>query len=241
MMKRIHKAAFIGTVITVMCAGTPGIAAADSVVVLPPSTPTTQATLPFSESYTNGSSTVTGSPGGAGGITTYSLSSGTYAYAQSFNQALTPFTPPGSSNSYAFYTDYVFTVAPNAFDSLTSSINLGTGLAVNGLQARLYDYSVGSTQNLTLPAFDPTGTVLDGWSTAVNLMPGLTTDDAVIAPTTLAAGTYVLEIRASSVGASGGSYSGSLNLTPVPLPAPLPLLLSGLTGLGWLARRRQLG
>lgn len=239
-MKRVQNGAFIGSAIAAMWAGTLGTAAADTVVTLPPSTLTTQTALPFSESYINGSSPVTGNPGGAGGITTYSLSSGTYAYSQSFNQPLTPFTPAGSTHSYAFYTDYVFTVAPNSLDSLTSSVNLGTTLAVNGLQARLYDYVVGATQNLTLPAFSPTGTILDAWSTAVNLAPGLTADTAVIQPTTLAAGTYVLEIRASTVGASGGSYSGSLNLTPVPLPAALPLLLSGLGGFGLLARRRKL-
>jgi hypothetical protein len=239
-MKRFQKGVFAASAVAVLWAGTVGVAAADTVVVLPPTTLTTQTALPFSETFINGSSTVTGNPGGAGGITTYALSSGTYFYGQSINQALTPFMPPGSTHSYGFYTDYVFTVAPNSFDSLTASINLGTAKAVNGLQARLYDYSVGSTQNLTLPAFTPTGTVLDGWSTAVNLAPGLTADASVIAPTNLAAGTYVLEIRASSVGTTGGSYGGVLNLTPVPLPAALPLLLSGLGGLGWLARRRKL-
>lgn len=236
-MKGLRNCALVASAIASIWVGT---AAADTVVLLPPSTQTTQTALPFSETYINGSATVTGNPGGAGGITTYSLSSGTYAYSQSFNQALTPFTPSGSTSSYAFYTDFVFTVAPNSFDSLTSSINLGTALAVNGLQARLYDYVVGSTQNLTLPSFHPTGTILDSWSTAVNLAPGLTASTAVIQPTTLSAGTYVLEIRAASVGTSGGSYSGTLNLTPVPLPAALPLLLSSLGGFGLFARRRKL-
>jgi hypothetical protein len=48
----------------------------------------------------------------------------------------------------------------------------------------------------------------------------------------------VLEIRASSVGTAGGSYSGVVNLTPVPLPAALPLLFSGL-GLFGAFRRKQ--
>jgi hypothetical protein len=144
------------------------------------------------------------------------------------------------SNSYAFYTDYVFTVAPGTFDSLTSSINLGTSYAINGLQAQLYDYSVGSTSNTLLPAFSPTGTVVDGWSSAVNLGSGTTQSDAVIAPTMLAAGTYVLEIRANSVGSSGGGYSGTLNFAPVPLPGGWPLLMTGVAGLGLWMRRRPL-
>jgi PEP-CTERM motif len=60
----------------------------------------------------------------------------------------------------------------------------------------------------------------------------------VLNPTTLAAGTYVLEIRGDVTGSSGGTYSGELNLNPVPLPAALPLLLSGLGLLGFARKRR---
>jgi hypothetical protein len=60
----------------------------------------------------------------------------------------------------------------------------------------------------------------------------------VLPQTTLAAGTYVLEIRGNVTGTSGGGYGGVLNLTPVPLPAALPLLLSGLGLIGAAARRR---
>jgi hypothetical protein len=60
----------------------------------------------------------------------------------------------------------------------------------------------------------------------------------VLNPTTLAAGTYVLEIRGDVTGSDGGTYSGSLNLNPVPLPAALPLLLSGFGLLGGTLRKR---
>jgi hypothetical protein len=215
-----------------LTAGSISAAMADTVIDL-----TAPSTLPSSVTYIAGSSAVAGNPlSTTGGVTTYTLSSpGTYNYGQSFGP-LSLFT--SGSKQYAFYTDYVFTVAPSAFDSLSSSINLGTTEAVNGLQARLYDYSVGSTQNLTLPAFSPSGPVSDAWSTASNLAPGLTGSTSVITPTTLGAGTYVLEIRASSVGTAGGSYSGVVNLTPVPLPAALPLLFSGL-GLFGAFRRKQ--
>lgn len=207
---------------------------ADTVTIVPPGTGTSPGLLPYSVTYVNGSAQIQGTPGTAGGgIDVSSLASGTYAYAQTFNTPLTTFTPTGVTGSYAFYTDYVFTVAPSQVDSMTSSINLGTALAVNGLSARLYSYSAGGTSNTLLPAFNPTGTLLDSWSSDVNLAPGLTASDAVIAPTMLGAGTYVLEIRAASVGSSGGSYSGTLNLAPVPLPASLPLLLSAAVGLGF--------
>jgi hypothetical protein len=212
-----------------------GSAYADTVVALP-----SPNTLPNSVVYVNGSAQVIGKSGGPGGITTYTLDQpGTYNFGQSFG-ALTPFTPPGGSSSYVFYVDYIFTIAPGTVDSLTSSINLGSALAVNGLQARLYEYNVpGGSQNLTLPAFSPNGPVLDAWSTSQNLGPGLTGNYSVIAPTTLAAGTYVEEIRATSVGTSGGSFSGELNLTPVPLPASLWLLLGGLGGLVAMMRQSK--
>jgi hypothetical protein len=61
----------------------------------------------------------------------------------------------------------------------------------------------------------------------------------VLDPTTLTAGSYVLEIRGEVTGSSGGTYTGSLNLNPVPLPAALPLLLSGLGLLGGWIRKRN--
>ncbi len=230
-----------GSLLTGLWLATGNAAVADTVVNLPPCPSNSSGCLASSETYFNGSAQVTGAPGAGGGITTYSLSSGTYNYGQSFNTSLTPFTPPGGSSTYAFYTDFVFTIGANQVDSLTSSINLGTNLAVNGLQARLYSYNAGGTQNLTLPSFQPTGTVWDAWSGAVNLAPGLTQQYSVISPTTLGAGTYVLEIRATSVGDTGGSYSGVLNITPVPLPAALPLAMTGLAALTAFVRRRRQG
>jgi hypothetical protein len=55
----------------------------------------------------------------------------------------------------------------------------------------------------------------------------------VIPTTTLAAGSYILQILAS------GTYSGTLSATSVPLPASAWLMMSGVAGLLVLARRRR--
>jgi hypothetical protein len=141
-----------------------------------------------------------------------------------------------SGSTFGFYDDFVFQVATGTVDSLTTSINLGTLLAINDLQVRIYSLAGNSPPVLGTPA----GGAIDGWSTAINYAPGLTGMQALFQPTTLQAGTYVLEIRGNVTGANGGSYSGVLNLAPVPVPAALPLLLSGIGLLGAAAGRRRM-
>jgi hypothetical protein len=159
------------------------------------------------------------------------LSSGSYTYANT----LTGTGQTVGTTGQGFFDDYVFSIAASTADSVTSTINLGNS-QISNLQASIFSYSGGS-----LPLFGstlPPGTVeLDGWSTAFS-----NGSYAVIAPVTLTAGTYALEIR-GTVPTSGatGTYSGVLNLAaaPVPLPAGLPLLLSGVAGLGFWVRRRR--
>jgi hypothetical protein len=141
---------------------------------------------------------------------------------------------PGAPG-FSFYDDYVFTVAAATVDSLTSEIDLGS-LSIGNLEERVYSLA----PNSTLPAINGPATGFQtNWTAPVNFtaggVNGMTT---VLNPTTLAAGTYVLEIRGDVTGSSGGTYSGELNLNPVPLPAALPLLLSGLGLLGFARKRR---
>jgi hypothetical protein len=143
-----------------------------------------------------------------------------------------------STTSYGFYDDYVITIGAGQVDSITSTITIGSSSGIAGLSVRLYDYTAngGIAPLLTAPA---PGTAFDAWSTTIPVAPGATATYSVLPSTTLAAGTYVIEVRGTASGASGGAYSGTLNVTPVPVPAALPLLLSGFGLVGALGRRRR--
>jgi hypothetical protein len=163
------------------------------------------------------------------------MGSASYNYANGFTSQQ---TTNYATTSYGFYDDFVFTVGSNQADSITSTISLGSGTGISNLQVRLYDFTAngGAVPLLATPV---TGSAFDAWSTPVSYAPGVTGTIAVLNPTTLAAGTYVLEVRGTATGTGGGSYAGVLNVTPVPLPAGLPLLLSGVGALGGLLRRRR--
>lgn len=173
---------------------------------------------------------------GAGTVTDATLG-GTYTYGNSFGNLTTALYTPSSGSSagidFEFYDDYVFTIDAAAVNSVTSTINLGNVFAVDNLQARLYD----ATSQSSLPVLGtPVGGVIEDWSSSVsgggNVM--LTILDNV----SLASGTYVLEIRGSVSGSSGGSYAGVMNVAPVPLPAALWLFGSALAGVAASRRRR---
>jgi hypothetical protein len=171
----------------------------------------------------SGAATCTGSP------TAFTVP-GSAFYGDTFNAPTPQVTgaPPG----YGFYDDFTFSIPTGASaDSITSTISLGSTSAINNLDVRLYSL----TGNAPPVLGTPSGTVIDG--TLTNLGGGSMVDTL---STTLAAGTYVLEVRGNATG-SASSYSGTLNVAPVPLPATLPLLLSGLGFLGGAIRRRTAG
>jgi PEP-CTERM motif-containing protein len=142
---------------------------------------------------------------------------------------------PGAPG-FSFYDDYVFTVAAATVDSLTSAVDLGS-LSISNLEERVY--SIAGNSTLPVVSGTPAGFQTD-WTAPVNVPGnGATGMETVLNPTTLAAGTYVLEIRGDVTGSAGGAYSGVLDLQPVPLPAAFPLLLSGLGLLGGFARKRS--
>jgi hypothetical protein len=159
---------------------------------------------------------------------------GNFTYSDSWTAAQ---TTPVTGTSSGFFDDFVFTISPGQVDLLTSSISLGNFLGISGMKVELYDYaangSVTPLETTPLP-----GTGYDPWSSTV-AFPGGTSTVSVLQPVTLHAGTYVIEVKGTASGSSGGNYTGSLNLTPVPVPATAWLMLSGIGGLGIMSRRRK--
>ena len=169
---------------------------------------------------------------------------GSYTYANAFSADQTG--NPYSITTAGFYDDYVITVAAGEVDSISSTITTGKSSAITNLQVRLYDYTAngGVAPLLTTPV---AGSAVQFWSTAFSIpspvpgQPAISSTYDVLPTTTLAAGTYVIEVRGMATGTLGGNYSGTLNVTStsaVPVPAALPLLFSGLGVFGVFGRRR---
>lgn len=135
----------------------------------------------------------------------------------------------GDLGPAGFIDDYFFQISPANADAVSATISNGT-FAVSNLFARIYTLSA-NPGGLVLT--QPAGTVFYG-----DIMDSGPATLVQINPVTLAAGSYVLEISGTSSGKSGGSYTGTLNLSPVPLPASFPLLLTGLLGFAGLVLPR---
>jgi len=168
---------------------------------------------------------------GAGSGTTFLNLPVSDTYGDSFTAPTSQIGTTGSG----FYDDFIFTVSGANANAVTSTINFADVLAIDNLAVRLYNI----TGNPNLPVTGvPNGGAIDAWSNTLTVAPGTNATVDVLPMTMLAPGTYVLEVAGNVTGSGGGSYSGTLNLTPVPLPVALPLLLSVL-GFAGVALRRQ--
>lgn len=174
--------------------------------------------------------------------TSYTLAvPGTYNFGDSSLANLGTVTPFAATSvgTYDFQDSYVFTIGSTAGgDTAVFSLANGSAQVISDLQYRLYE--VTSAAVLPVVGSVPTGsTVVQTWSGVSGTVPL-----AVISNTFsgIQAGTYILDVAGTASGTaapSAGSYTGSLNLTPVPLPAAAWLLLSGLGGLGAMVRKRR--
>ncbi|MDE2450930.1 MAG: FxDxF family PEP-CTERM protein [Gammaproteobacteria bacterium] len=136
----------------------------------------------------------------------------------------------GDLGPAGFIDDYFFQISPASADAVSATISNGT-FAVSNLFASLYSLSA-NPGGLVLT--QPAGKVYYGDITSTG--PATLVQ---INPVTLSAGSYVLQISGTSSGSAGGSYTGTLNLSPVPLPPSLPLLLTALLGLAGLMFRQR--
>lgn len=152
-----------------------------------------------------------------------------------FTAPTTTVTGSGSPGD-GFYDGFLFTVPEASIDSVTTTIDLNHVSQISNLQVRLFDLSLNPTPSEPNPLNGP---VVNASWTQVSI-PGTGLETVDVLPTTsLSAGTYVLEVRGNVLGTGGGSYSGTLNMSPVPVPAAFGLLLSGLGVLGGAIRRSR--
>jgi hypothetical protein len=160
---------------------------------------------------------------------------GEYTFTDTFTTPQSPTQNLGTSSvgAYDFQDSYQFTVGTSASgDTLLASLGLGTLYNIANLQFRLYEVASATTQPIVggIPAGS---TPVTAW---MGLAPG---DNSITASFIgIQSGTYMLDVAGIASGTSGGSYIGSVDLQPVPLPAAIWLMLSGLGGLGALARKR---
>jgi hypothetical protein len=210
--------------------------------VFPGTPPTTQGWYTTGPGQTPSTVTGTGTTGPGGlnvvdvsgnGTSNYSLRDN-YSAGQASNVAGTI-----AGQQYGFVDTYVLNLPTSSLASFEVSVNVcggGTCAGVSNLTARLYAYTAGGANNLTVGGVGApaSGSVVLWTPTTVSGSFDYTSFNSP----TLTGGEYVLQI-AGLAASGGGAFTGNLGVTAVPLPAALPLLLSGIAGLGALARRRR--
>jgi hypothetical protein len=100
------------------------------------------------------------------------------------------------------------------------------------------DVTVGATNILNISSFSVS--LYAATSGGAIISPVLATGTSFNLPS-LPSGMYDLLITGAATGVSGGQYVGTVAASAVPLPAAAWLLLSGLAGVGAMARRRRTG
>jgi hypothetical protein len=193
------------------------------------------ATLSYSLTNPTGSANVISGSGNGTLLTT----PGTDNYGNSFtvpNGQNLVIGAPLTGGGFGFYDDYIIQITDSTVNSITSTITLGASSGISNLQVRLFalpsDPSYGTNAALHISPGVP---AINAWSTAISAG-SQTVTYSVLPDTTLAAGTYVLQVRGLVSGTSNGSYSGVIN-TVVPVPAAVWLFGSALGMLAWVRRK----
>jgi hypothetical protein len=122
-------------------------------------------------------------------------------------------TPGSFSNDWYFSLASASTVGA-VVTNIALTIAPGVNFAISGLSATLFDTTTSTT-------YASGSTSYSGLS-----LPG---------------DNFKLEVTGTGTGTVGGLYQATVGVAAVPLPAAAWLLLSGLAGMGLIARRRRAG
>ncbi len=249
--------------ITFGCLVVGGFAHADSLVPVAPSSDITGGEVISSGTFTGPPATIqgwyattagqapqtitgTGSTG-SGGLSVLDMSgngTSTYTLRDNYSAGQGSLAAAGTigGNQYGFVDTYVLNLPASTAADFEVSVNVcggGNCSGVSNLTARLYAYTAGGVNNLTVGGIGApaSGSPIVSWTPTVSSGPF---DYTSFNSSTQVGGEYVLQI-AGLAASGGGGFTGDLGVTAVPLPASWPLLLSGFLGMGGfgLARRRQ--
>lgn len=136
-----------------------------------------------------------------------------------------------------FYDTYTFSVPASGLNSFVASLDLGTLLSITNLQSRLY----AGTPVAAGMAMAGNPALINAWSTAQGNPSAIASGAGqynMMNVSSLAAGTYTLEVRGQVVGASGGAYAGVINVAEVPEPTTYLMLGLGLAVMALQIRRK---
>ncbi|MET3134880.1 hypothetical protein AAKU55_005183 [Oxalobacteraceae bacterium GrIS 1.11] len=130
-------------------------------------------------------------------------------------------------NDAANFSHDVFVKNTNFIDHFTFTVGAGSDLDA-GFRA-----NQGRVDGASISAFN----LLDSTGNIVVAGSGLKGNWGIDS-TTIAAGSYSLEVIGQVTGSQHGSYAGTLNVSAVPEPETYGMLLMGLGLVGFMARRK---
>jgi hypothetical protein len=135
------------------------------------------------------------------------------------------FTSADKGKTFLDVYNFTFASAADVAAAFSSPAIVKSGVHTSDLTFQSFNlYAAGSSTPVVLGSFGP------GFAPS---------SDAGSLETNLAAGTYSLKIAGTVLGTKGGSYTGSVTVSPVPEPEAWSMIGAGLAAVGFVARRRK--